>query len=35
MGMSSKFGKLDIEKLKEKKDVKELINALKYGDRCI
>ena len=32
MGMGSKFGKLDIEKLKEKKDVKGLIKALKYED---
>ena len=35
MGMGSKFCKLDIEKLKEKKDVKELIKALKYEDSYI
>jgi len=33
--MSSKFKKLDIEKLKEKKDIKELIKALKYEDSNI
>jgi HEAT repeat protein len=31
--MGSEFGKLDMEKLKEIRDVKELIKALKYGDR--
>jgi HEAT repeat protein len=33
--MSSKFKKLDMEKLKEKKDIKELIKALKYEDSNI
>ena len=33
--MSSKFKKLDIEKLKEKKDIKKLIKALKYEDSNI
>ncbi len=35
MGMGSKFSKSDVEKLKEKKDVKGLIKALKYEDRDI
>ena len=35
LSMGSKFSKLDIEKLKEKKDVKGLIKALKYEDSYI
>ena len=33
LGMGYKSNKLDIEKLKEKKDVKGLIKALKYEDK--